>query len=97
MEKIAAAARRVGKHWGRPVSSTDQAQLCLDMGARFIAHNSDLMILKHGLEDIQRRLERLGFHFDNLFHAASTATAKATHRLGRPHHELSARSVVGEP
>jgi 4-hydroxy-2-oxoheptanedioate aldolase len=85
MQKIASAARRAGKHWGRPVSSIEQAQLCLDMGARFLAHNSDLVILKQGLENIQARFQPLGFEFDSCFPGAPKSSQPLAHRLSGPH------------
>jgi hypothetical protein len=35
------------------------------MGARFIAHNADILIMKRGLEQIQEQYVSLGFTFDN--------------------------------
>jgi 4-hydroxy-2-oxoheptanedioate aldolase len=65
-ERIAAAARRCGKHWGRPViESTEEAQLYLSMGARFLANGCDLLLVKQGLERIQQGFSALGFSFDN--------------------------------
>ena len=64
-EKIAAAARNAGKHWGRPMGSVDAAQQFLEMGARLVFHGCDLIILKQGLEDIQKNFTPLGFTFDN--------------------------------
>jgi 4-hydroxy-2-oxoheptanedioate aldolase len=63
--KIAAAARKAGKHWGRPVASAQDAARLLDMGARLICHSGDILILKQGLEQIQEQFSALGFSFDN--------------------------------
>jgi 4-hydroxy-2-oxoheptanedioate aldolase len=62
-EQVARAARRAGKHWGMPAFSVEHAQRLLDMGARFIAHGADIILLKHGLEQIQQRFAPLGFQF----------------------------------
>jgi 4-hydroxy-2-oxoheptanedioate aldolase len=64
-DQIAAAARRHGKHWGRPVFSAEDAQKCLAMGARFLAYCSDMTLIKRGLEAIQRDFSTLGFSFEN--------------------------------
>jgi 4-hydroxy-2-oxoheptanedioate aldolase len=64
-EQIAAAAKRHGKHWGRPTFSVEDAQKCIAMGARFLAHASDLTLVKNGLEQLQRNFAAAGFTFDN--------------------------------
>lgn len=64
IQTVADAARRAGKHWGMPVSSVEEARRLMDMGARFLFHNSDVLILKAGLEEIQRRFATLGCTFD---------------------------------
>lgn len=65
MEKIAAAAKKTGKHWGRPAASPADAKKYIEMGARIIAHSADLLILKAGLEAIQRDFADAGFKFNN--------------------------------
>jgi 4-hydroxy-2-oxoheptanedioate aldolase len=66
VERIAIAARRAGKHWGRPVvASAQEAERYLTMGARFLGYSSDLQIIKRGLEEIQRDFSAIGFEFDN--------------------------------
>ena len=65
METIATAARNTGKHWSRTAGSLEQAQLSLEMGARLLFHNSDIVIVKNGLEQIQKQFEPLGFSFEN--------------------------------
>ncbi len=64
-ERVAAAARAAGKHWGLPVGSIEQAQKMLDMGARFLAHGCDLIFVKQGLERVQAEFGPLGFRFNN--------------------------------
>lgn len=63
MEQVAAAARRHGKHWGMPCFSPDHGRKLLDMGARFLAHGADIVLLKRALENIQTQFSPLGFHF----------------------------------
>ena len=64
MRQIAAAAKQAGKHWGMPIFSVEHAQQVLDMGGRFLCHGCDLVMVKTGLEDIQRRFQPLGVTFD---------------------------------
>jgi 4-hydroxy-2-oxoheptanedioate aldolase len=71
-EQIAAAARRHGKNWGRPVFSVEDAQRCIAMGARFLAHTSDITIVKNGLEQLQRDFAVAGFSFDNRLQPQAT-------------------------
>jgi 4-hydroxy-2-oxoheptanedioate aldolase len=67
MRRIAAAARSAGKHWGMPCFSLEHGQQLLEMGARFLAHGADIVMIKQGLEQIQARFAPLGFTFDNAF------------------------------
>jgi len=61
--RIATAAAKHGKQWGCPVGSVEQAQAMLEMGARFICHGADIVMVKLGLEKIQRDMSPLGFTF----------------------------------
>ena len=60
---IAAAARRAGKHWGMPSGTVERTQQLLDLGARFLCHGADIIFVKNGLEEMQRRFAPLGFTF----------------------------------
>lgn len=62
--KIAAAARRAGKNWGCPAGSVEQAQELLEMGARLVCYQADILMIKSGLEQVQREMAPLGFTFD---------------------------------
>jgi 4-hydroxy-2-oxoheptanedioate aldolase len=64
-ERIARAAKRAGIHWGTVSSGPDHTRTLLELGARFICHNADIIILKEGLARIQERYAPLGFTFDN--------------------------------
>lgn len=64
-KKLAAAAARHGKHWGGPAFSTEHAQQLIDLGARFICHTADIVLLKAAFERLQNDFARLGFTFDN--------------------------------
>jgi 4-hydroxy-2-oxoheptanedioate aldolase len=63
--KISAAAKAAGKHWGRPAGSVQQARELLDLGARLIFHMADIVLVKNGLEAIQKQFGAAGFTFDN--------------------------------
>jgi len=64
-ERIAAAAAAAGKQWGRPVSSAEEAQTLLKMGARIVFHHADILMVRQGLEKIRRDFAPLGFTFDD--------------------------------
>lgn len=63
VQHISAAARRAGKHWGMPCFSPEHGRRLLDLGARFLAHGADIVLLKRGLEGIQQQFAPLGFAF----------------------------------
>lgn len=63
--KIATAAKKHGKQWGCPSGSAEMTSQLLDMGARFICHMADIVLVKNGLEQIQAAFAPLGFTFDN--------------------------------
>lgn len=62
---IAAAAQKGGKHWGMPVPSVERARQLMEMGARFLCHGADILMVKNGLEEMQRNFAPLGFTFHN--------------------------------
>ena len=81
-ERIAAAAKRAGIHWGRPVFSAEDARACLKLGGRFLAHGADIMLVKKGLEDIQQVFGQVGFEFANqLTSAAKRPALHAPHLI----------------
>ncbi|HND52062.1 MAG TPA: aldolase/citrate lyase family protein [Pirellulaceae bacterium] len=61
---VAAAAAKHGKNWGMPSGTVERTQQLLDLGARFICHGADLIWVKNGLEEVQRRFAPLGFTFE---------------------------------
>lgn len=63
--KVADVATRAGKYWGCPAASVEEAQELLAMGARAIFHQADILLIKNGLEQVQREMSPLGFTFDN--------------------------------
>ena len=63
--RVAAAAKSSDKWWGTVSGSPEHTQKLLDMGAKFICHGCDLIMVKSGMEVIQRRYAPLGFTFEN--------------------------------
>ncbi|HEY4309186.1 MAG TPA: aldolase/citrate lyase family protein [Pirellulales bacterium] len=72
VEKVAVAARNTGKHWARTVGTPEQAGQALEMGARLLFHNADIVMLKRGLENIQSQFASLGFRFENRLKPSTT-------------------------
>ena len=64
IRRVAEAAQKSGKVWGMPSGSAERTQQLLDLGARFIAHGADLLMVRDGLEAIRRGFGPLGFTFD---------------------------------
>jgi 4-hydroxy-2-oxoheptanedioate aldolase len=59
-ERIAAAARRHGKAWGRPVGSAADLRAIVAAGARFIAYGSEFAALTAHLAACARDFESVG-------------------------------------
>ncbi len=64
IRQIADAARQAGKQWGMPTPSPERTEQLLELGARFLCHGADLLLVKHGLEEMQRQFTPLGFTFN---------------------------------
>ena len=90
-EAIASAARRAGKHWGRPVSTPDEARRCIELGARFLPHGADILMVKSGLEQIQLQFGPLGITFENQLgeDLESELSPKGPHVFRVDHHTTS--------
>lgn len=65
IQKVAAAAKKAGKAWGMPSWSVEMTQKLMGQGARFLAHGCDIVMVKLGMEETQRKFGPLGFTFDN--------------------------------
>ncbi len=63
LKTVAGAAARAGIHWGSVAFNAQHAKMLLDLGAKFICHNADIMILKRGLETIKQEFAQIGFTF----------------------------------
>lgn len=70
IERTAAAARKAGKHWGTPAMSAEHAKRLMDMGATFLTHSADILILKNGLEALQEQFGAIGLRFHNTLTAS---------------------------
>lgn len=75
MERIDAAARKAGKFWGTTCFNTEHAQRLQKLGARFLCHGADLLMVKTGLEQIQSAFKPLGFSFENRLAGSGTFSA----------------------
>lgn len=64
-ERTAAAAERAGKWWGTVSGNPEHTKMLLQLGAKFICHGADIIMVKQGMELIQERYGALGFRFDN--------------------------------
>ena len=62
---IAKAAEKSGKWWGTPAFNPEHCKRLLDLGCRFFCHSADIVILKAGIESIQKQFAPLGFTFNN--------------------------------
>jgi 4-hydroxy-2-oxoheptanedioate aldolase len=58
-QRIAAAARKHGKAWGRPVGSAEEAKPIIDLGAQFIAFGSIHWAIYRHLQDCQAQFDKL--------------------------------------
>lgn len=65
IERISRAAANAGKHWGMPVGTLERARQIYDLGARFLCHGCDIVMIKQGLERIQQEFAGLGVKFEN--------------------------------
>ena len=63
VDTMAAAARNTGKHWTMPAGTLERAQTLLDLGARLLFHNADILMVKNALEEMQEAFSCLGFRF----------------------------------
>ncbi|MEM7232473.1 MAG: aldolase/citrate lyase family protein [Planctomycetota bacterium] len=61
MRRISKAAEANGIHWGMPMFTLDHGKELTDLGARFLAHQSDLVMVKRGVESVVETFEKLGF------------------------------------
>ncbi|MDZ4818784.1 MAG: aldolase/citrate lyase family protein [Planctomycetota bacterium] len=65
-KRIAAAAKDAGIYWGTTCGTSQHIEESLEMGARFICHGADILMVKRGLEQMRENCLKLGFAFDDL-------------------------------
>jgi 4-hydroxy-2-oxoheptanedioate aldolase len=64
-QRIAAASRNAGIHWGTTCPTLRHIRESLELGATFICHGGDILAIKNGLEQIRNDCLKLGFTFDD--------------------------------
>lgn len=64
LEKVAKSAEKAGKLWGTPAMSVEHCRRLLGMGAKFICHWADLIMVRDGLSRIQQEFASIGFTFN---------------------------------
>ncbi len=74
--RVAEAARGAGKWWGTVSGGTEHSQMLMELGARFICHGCDIILVKQGMEAIQQAYAPLGFTFENRLAAEAAELAK---------------------
>ena len=74
--RVASAANKTGKWWGTVSGGPDHTRMLLDLGATFICHGCDLLMVKQGMEQIQKTYGELGFTFDNRLAAEAAALSQ---------------------
>lgn len=64
MQRISAAVKKHGKHWGMPIFGVDFGRKVLELGGRFLCHGCDLTLIRTGFEELQQRFAPLGVTFE---------------------------------
>ena len=67
MQRIAAAAKSAGIHWGMPAFNPEFAKKIYDLGGRFLANGCDQQMVRAGMEDLQAKYKPLGLTFERKF------------------------------
>jgi len=75
--RVAAAAKGAGKWWGTVSGTPDHTRKLFYLGAKFICHGCDLIMVKQAMEQIQQRYGELGFTFDNRLAAEASKLASS--------------------
>lgn len=65
LKTVSRAAKNAGKAWGTVSGTPEHTRMLMDLGATFICHGADIIMVKLGMEAIQQRYAPLGFTFDN--------------------------------
>ncbi len=88
--RIAEVCKRHGKAWGRPAAHAAEAQRLLDMGALFLCHGADLLLVKQGWERMQQEFSEAGLTFDNQLAQPTDGrpASESPHYLARDHQRV---------
>lgn len=78
-QRVSAAAKAAGKWWGTVAFDPQHTKMLMDLGALFLCRGADLIMLKSGMEHMQREMAELGFTFENRL-------ATEAEELGRSYH-----------
>jgi 4-hydroxy-2-oxoheptanedioate aldolase len=63
-KRIAAAAKSAGIHWGTTCPTLKNVEENMALGAKFLCHGADILMIKRGLEAVRKECISLGFTFD---------------------------------
>jgi 4-hydroxy-2-oxoheptanedioate aldolase len=75
-DRVASAAAKSGKWWGTVTGTPEHSRMLMDKGAKFLCHGCDLLMVKLGMEAIQKNYAPLGFTFDNRIAAEADRIGK---------------------
>jgi 4-hydroxy-2-oxoheptanedioate aldolase len=84
-QRVSAAAREKGKWWGTVSSDAQHTRELFKLGANFICHGCDLLMVKQGMQQIQASYAPLGFTFDNRLDKQAEALLSRGAAGGSPH------------
>ncbi len=59
VEKVAALAAKYNKWWGMPFPNVERGKELVNMGARFLAHGSDLGVIVEGFREVKNSFSKL--------------------------------------
>jgi len=77
IETIATAARRAGIAWGTTCSGLEHAKRLIALGAGILCHGADIIMVKNGMEEIQRQFATIGFEFNNALNGSGEHYSQA--------------------
>ncbi|HOF19497.1 MAG TPA: aldolase/citrate lyase family protein [Phycisphaerae bacterium] len=83
IRKLAEAAGAAGKAWGTICNSPAHARELMDMGATFLAHGADIVLIRQAYERIQKDFQEIGFRFENRWRIEAEEAAPEAGSLAR--------------
>lgn len=84
VRRVAEAARKAGKHWGTPAFNVEHARILADLGATMFYHMADIVMVRNGLDTIQKQFAPLGFTFEPKLHVAEGSYLAGLGRAPKP-------------